>query len=119
MAVSALFASLLLAQTPAASVDVAYNELAAGDPSAAITRIEQGHARAENHPAALINLGVAYARLGRTTEARAMFEAAANSAERYRVETGNGEWMDSRDLARRALALLDKGQLGAAALASR
>ena len=119
MAVSALLASLALAQAPAATVDVAYNELAAGDPSAAIAKIERGNAREENHPAALINLGVAYARLGRTAEARAMFEAAANSAERYRLETGNSEWMDSRDLARRALALLDKGQAGAAALAAR
>ena len=119
MAVSALLASLALAQAPAQAVDVAYNELQAGDPSAAIAKIERGNAREENHPAALINLGVAYARLGRTAEARAMFEAAANSTKRYRLETGNGEWMDSRDLARRALALLDKGAFSSGQFAAR
>src|SRR6478736_6393784 len=93
MAVSALLASLLLAQAQA-PVDVAYNELRAGDPVAAIAKIARSDARQESHPAALINLGIAYARVGRTAEARAAFEAAAGSNERFRLETASGEWMD-------------------------
>lgn len=119
MAVSALLASVLLAQAPAAAVDVAYDDLVAGKATAAVDKIEHSGARAEHHPAALINLGVAYARLGRTAEARTMFEAAANSDERYRLETGDGQWIDSRDLARRALAMLDKGAFSTGQLAAR
>ena len=54
-----------------------------------------------------------------TGEARAMFEAAAQNDTRYRLETASGEWMDSRDLARRALAMLDKGEFASAQFASR
>ena len=118
MAVSALLASLLLAQAPA-PLDVAYDELRSGDPAAAIGKIERSDAREESHPAALINLGIAYARVGRTAEARAAFEAAASSDERFRLETASGEWMDSRDLARRALAMLDKGELSSTQFAAR
>jgi len=119
MAVSALLASMLLAQTPApaTTVDVAYDDLMAGKAAAAIDKIE--HSMTRDHPAALINLGVAYARVGRTADARAMFEAAANSDERCRLEMSGGQWMDSRDLARRALAMLDKGAFTSAQLAAR
>jgi hypothetical protein len=120
MAVSALLASLLMAQSaPATTVDVAYDDLIAGKAAAAIDKIEHSDARAQNHVAAFINLGIAYARVGRTTDARAMFEAAANSDERYRLETATGEWMDSRDLARRALAMLEKGAFSSTQFAAR
>lgn len=121
MAVSALIASLLMAQAPveAAPVEVAYDELASGDTAAAIEKIEKSDAPDADHPARSINLGIAYARAGRTDEARAMFEAAAQNDTRYRLETASGEWMDSRDLARRALAMLDKGEFASAQFASR
>ena len=120
MAVSALLASLLAAHSASvATVDVAYDELVAGKAAAAIDRIEHSEARAQNHVAAYINLGVAYARVGRTDDARAMFQAAANSEERYRLETATGEWIDSRDLARKALAMLDKGSFSAGQFAAR
>ena len=120
MAVSALIASLLLAQASGpAVVDVAFNELASGNAAAAISKIEKDQAREGDHPARLINLGVAYAREGRTADARAMFETVARSDTRYRLETADGGWMDSRDLARRALAMLDNGELTSARLASR
>lgn len=113
MAISGLIASLLLAQAavPAANVEVAVSELKDGDAAAAAAKIENSKAD-EQHPARLINLGVAYARMGRTEEARAMFRAAANSDERYRLETTSGEWIDSRDLALRALKRLDQGAFG-------
>ena len=120
MAVSALLASLFLAQSaPATTVDVAYDDLMAGNAAAAIDKIEHSDARAQKHVAALINLGVAYARVGRTADARVMFEAAANSDERYRLETATGEWIDSRDLAHRALSMLDKGNFSTGQLAAR
>lgn len=121
MAVTALIASLLMAQAPveAAAVEVAYDELASGDTAAAIDKIEKDSVQDGDHPARLINLGIAYARAGRTDDARAMFEAAAESDTRYRLETAGGEWMDSRDLARRALAMLDNGEFASAQLASR
>lgn len=121
MAVTALIASLLMAQAPveAAAVEVAYDELASGDTAAAIAKIEKDEARDREHPARLINLGIAYARAGRSDEAKAMFQAAAESENRYRLETASGEWMDSRDLARRALAMLDRGEFASAQLASR
>lgn len=121
MAVTALMASLLMAQAPveAAAVEVAYDELASGDTAAAIDKIENGAAQDREHPARLINLGIAYARAGRSDEARAMFQAAAESDTRYRLETATGEWMDSRDLARQALAMLGRGEFASAQLASR
>lgn len=120
MAVSALLASLLLAQSaPATTVDVAYDDLMAGNVSAAIDKIERSDARVQNPAAASINLGIAYARAGRTADARAMFEAAVNSDARCRLETSTGEWIDSRDLARRALAMLDKGAFSTGQLAAR
>lgn len=121
MAVSALLASLLLAQAsaPAATVDVAYDDLMAGKAAAAIDKIEHGDVRDAKHPAALINLGIAYARVGRTAEARALFEAAANSDERYRLETADSKWIDSRDLARQAVAMLDRGELTSTQFAAR
>ena len=119
MAISAFMASLFIAQAAAATpVEVAYDELSAGDAAAAIAKIERSDARGGEHPARMINLGVAYARAGRADEARAMFEAAAQG-ERYRLETANGDWVDSRDLARRALAKLDRGEFGSAQFARR
>jgi tetratricopeptide (TPR) repeat protein len=121
MAVTALIASLLMAQAPveAAPVEVAYNELTSGDTAAAISKIEKDSAEDADHPARLINLGIAYARAGRADDAKAMFNAAVRSEQRYRLETASGDWMDSRDLARRALAMLDKGEFASTQFASR
>lgn len=121
MVVSALFAALLSAQAPvqAATVEVAYDELTAGNAVAAIEKIESSKARDTTHPARLINLGIAYARVGQIAEARAMFKAAEQSDQRYRLETATGEWVDSRHLARRALAMLDNGEFAAPAFAAR
>ncbi|MCL4671647.1 MAG: hypothetical protein KJZ64_01650 [Sphingomonadaceae bacterium] len=108
MALSIL-AGLVLAQAPAATVDVAFTELAAGRNEAAIVRIEGNPDLAENDHARLINLGVAHAREGRTEEARAMFRMAVRARDSVQLETATGAWVDSRDLARTALAMLDRG----------
>lgn len=116
MAAVTILATLLMAQAPAyalAPVDVAYDELAAQRNAAAIARIESNADLDEADPARLINLGVAHARQGRADAARELFERAAIEAERLNLETATGEWIDSRALARRALAALDRGEFAA------
>lgn len=104
-----LLAGMLLAPAPAAAVDVAFHDLAVGRNEAAIERIEANPALASDDPARLINLGIAHAREGRVDEARTMFRAAVRARESVQLETATGDWVDSRDLARTALALLDAG----------
>lgn len=91
-------------------VDVAFEELSDGQNTAAIERIEHNADLDQDDPARLINLGIAHARKGSDLEARAMFTAAARNETRYQLETAQGDWIDSRDLARRALAMLDRGE---------
>jgi tetratricopeptide (TPR) repeat protein len=107
---SLLVAAAILVTAPAApvaQVDAAYDDLVANRDREAIARIE---ASAE-HPAALINLGIAYARQGDRERAREAFERASRFDQRAHLETAEGEWVDSRKLALRALAGLDRGDL--------
>lgn len=90
-------------------VDVAYDELRAGRAEAAIQRIEANAELDSDHPAALINLGAAHARLGHAEEARALYLAAIASRERYDVQLADGRWMDTRRAARMAIELQAKG----------
>ena len=113
MAAGMILATLLMTQAPAhalAPVDVAYEELSAERNAAAIAQIESNASLDSADPARLINLGIAYARQGRAEEARALIERAAIEAERLNLETATGEWVDSRALARRALAKLERGE---------
>ncbi len=120
MSIAALIASALVVQAPvpAQGIEVAYVDMTAGRSEAAIERIERADARDASHPARLINLGIAHARMGELRDARALFEQAA-SAERFRLETASGQWVDSRDLARQAIAMLDSGAFGQPQFASR
>ncbi len=114
MAFIASAAALALLQTAPAhddKVDVAYDELVSEQNAAAIERIEANEALDQNDPARLINLGIANAREGRVALARKLLSAAARSEARDRLETASGEWVDSRWLARRALAQLDQQTL--------
>ena len=116
MAVTGLLAAVLMAQAPvAATADVAFDELSRGLNQAAIERIEANDALAHDDPARLINLGIAHAREGNDDAARTMFRAAARSESSVRLETATGAWIESRDLARMALAMLDRGQFSPAA----
>ena len=90
-------------------VDVAYDELRAGRAEAAIQRIEANAELGSDHPAALINLGAAHARLGHAEEARTLYLAAIASRERYDVQLADGRWMDTRRAARLAIELQAKG----------
>ncbi|MBD3728984.1 MAG: hypothetical protein IE933_04690 [Sphingomonadales bacterium] len=110
MAAASMLALVMMAQAPAPAVDVAYEQLNEGRNVAAIAAIELNTDLDENDPARLINLGIAYARQGDRTRARELFVAAERSPERVDLETAGGKWVDSRDLARQALAMLDQGE---------
>ncbi|MXO59980.1 hypothetical protein GRI89_10555 [Altererythrobacter salegens] len=122
MPIAMLLASALVVQAPAPDedvVEVAYPEMRAGHSAEAIEKIEEADARDADHPARLINLAVAYAREGKTDEARALFLKAAASDDRYRLETASGDWVDSRTLAREGLTMLDSGEFSAPRFAAR
>ncbi len=89
---------------------VAYAELKASENQAAIDKLT-GETRLDaRDPSRLINLGTAYARLGRTAEAAAAYDSAIGSPIRYDVELANGDYVDSRWAARTALANLNQGK---------
>lgn len=110
IAVAAAFAMQMQAATPLG--DVAFDELSAQQNRAAIEKLEAAPASDAQDPAKLINLGIAYAREGQHDHARSLFEQAARSETRFQLETASGEWVDSRWLAIRAIAMLDAGEFG-------
>ena len=89
---------------------VAYAELKAGENRAAIEKLTGDTRLDARDPSRLINLGTAYARLGRTAEAAAAYDSAIGSPIRYDVELANGDYVDSRWAARTALANLSQGK---------
>lgn len=92
-----------------APLSVAYEELMAGQNALAVDKLT--HSRIDpQDPSRLINLGTAYARLGKPADARTAYKAAITSDIRYDVELANGTYMDSRWAARTALANLDQGK---------
>lgn len=91
-------------------IDVAYDELRAGRNAEAVERIRASGLLADGDPAALINLGAAYARQGDKQGARDCYRSAILSKTRYDLELADGEWMDSRAAARLAFVRLDQGR---------
>lgn len=119
MAQTLILAALLAAQSAAPvvlveargdRVDVGYSELSAGQPQAAIERIQANRAVDANDPAALINLGAAHARMGDLADARTFLAAAIASPDRYDLQLADGRWMDSRRAARLAMSQLQEGK---------
>jgi len=86
-------------------VEVAYGALAEGRNHEAIASLTSAREASPSDPAALINLGTAYARVGKAEKARECFEAAARG-ERFMLQLADGSWVDSRRAARMALAAL-------------
>ncbi len=102
---------VVTAQQPDSMVlPVAYSELKAGDNDGAVAKLSGNPALDARDPSRLINLGTAYARLGRTADAKAAYEAAEASPIRYDLELANGDYMDSRWAARAALTNLESGR---------
>lgn len=110
MVAGTILAVLMMGQAPAAAAEVGYQELRDGRNEAAIQTISLREAMEADDPARMINLGIAYARQGDSKTARNLFQAAANSDNRMDLETADGQWRDSRYIARKAMAMLDRGE---------
>ena len=105
---------------PESEFDIGYSELVAGDARGALDAIENCDKLPESDPARQINHAVALASVGEYDEARDRFAAAARNADRFELQTSTGDWVDSKVLARRGLAMLESGDLrGYEALAVR
>jgi len=92
-------------------VEVGYSELVRDRAQAAIEVIRSNPNIEADDPTALINLGTAYAMLGRTADAKATYEAALSSDNRYLLELADGSWMDSRRAARVAIRSLARNEV--------
>jgi Flp pilus assembly protein TadD len=97
-------------QVESDTLPVAYAELKAGENRAAVDKLTGDTGLAARDPSRLINLGTAYARLGRTAEAAAAYDNAIGSPIRYDLELADGSYVDSRWAARTALANLNQGR---------
>lgn len=114
--ISALIASatggVAVAQTPSsgeigyANGSLGYDALIAGDNERAINQILASEKVSRNDPARLINLGQAYARTGRTLEAKQMFTAAIANRDEVDLILADGRVMSSKEAAQQALAKL-------------
>jgi hypothetical protein len=93
-------------ETGIETVAVAFDALKSGENDRAIRQILAEESADPGDPARMINLGTAYARIGRTKEAAALFRAVMRSEERYALELADGQWIDSKEAAQRALARL-------------
>ena len=89
---------------------LAVASLSQGREVEAIRVLERELVNAPTDPAVLINLGIAYAQQGDDAKARALFDAAMTSDDVIELETASGATVDSRKLARRAIAMLDRGE---------
>ncbi len=110
MAIATLLAGLLLAGSTTAAANAADGQDAAMQPTASSDEIEVAAVLDNGDPVQLLNRGVSYAREGETEMARAMFTRVADNRMRYQMETARGDWQDSRNLARKALGMLDRGE---------
>jgi len=87
--------------------------LADGENVRAIVMLQSALEEAPGDPGLLINLGIAYARGGNDTEARASFKKALNARQPIELETASEGTIDSRRLARKALTMLERGEFRA------
>jgi len=109
-ALAAQSASQLTVNAPAMDqVDVAYEELSQGMNLEAVNELEGSALVMAEDPAALLNLGTAYARLGHMEKARESYRTAMSSDERYVLELADGSWVDSRRAAKMAADALSRG----------
>ncbi|MGB5077262.1 MAG: tetratricopeptide repeat protein [Sphingorhabdus sp.] len=83
-----------------------YDALNSGDNEQAIKQILASEKVSRNDPARLINLGQAYARTGRTYEAKELFTAAMASRDEVDLILADGRVMSSKEAARQALLKL-------------
>lgn len=80
-----------------------YDALVSGNNELALQQLEASESEYAKDPARLINLGQAYARMGRSGDAARMFMAAIQSNRDFDLVLGNGKVINSRDAAELAL----------------
>lgn len=89
-------------------VAIGYDALVSGNNERAITDMLKGSV-SRLDPAFLLNLGQAYARTGRLSEARELFRKAAKKRENVDLVMADGRIMSSKMAARQALATVQVG----------
>ena len=84
--------------------ELGYDALMAGDNQRAVQQILAHADENTSDPAKLLNLGRAYQRMGRHSDAIRMYQSAITSRDIFDVELADGTIMSSRDAAKIALA---------------
>ena len=103
--VAAMLAGACLT-TPALAADrTGYQAIAAGDFSAAVTRIEAERRIFPDRPELMLNLAAAYTRIGRSAEARALYDTVLECPA-VAMDMPSGAVVSSHDVAARGLARL-------------
>lgn len=85
-----------------------YDALMAGDLDRAEQQIADARNVARDDPARLINLAYIHMQTGRVQSARTLFEMVRDHRTSFVVELANGEAADTREVARRALARMNR-----------
>jgi len=98
------------AQEAGAETELAASSIANGQTTKAIASLEIQREASPDDPGLLINLGIAYAHVGKDAKALEMFDAAMKSANPIELETADGRATDSRRLARKAIGMLERGE---------
>ncbi len=83
---------------------IGYEALVRGDNERAVSQILASEQVSRHDPAKLLNLGRAYARMGRVEEASTLFAAAMQSRDTVDLVLADGRVMNSKDAARKAYA---------------
>ncbi len=84
--------------------ELGYDALMAGDNQRAVQQILAHADENTSDPAKLLNLGRAYQRMGRHSDAIRLYQSAMASRDVFDVELADGTIMSSRDAAKIALA---------------
>ncbi len=85
---------------------IGYEALMRGDNEHAVTQIMSNAQVSKHDPAKLLNLGRAYARIGRTEQAAGYFKAAMQTRDSVDLVLADGRVMNSKVAAREAYANL-------------
>ena len=85
---------------------IGYEALVKGDNAQAVSQILASAQVSRHDPAKLLNLGHAYARLGRMDEASALFTVVMQSRDSVDLVLADGSVMNSKEAARKAYARL-------------
>jgi Flp pilus assembly protein TadD len=85
---------------------IGYEALVMGDNARAVSQILTSAQVSRHDPAKLINLGHAYARMGRMAEASALFTVVMQSRDSVDLVLADGRVMNSKEAARKAYARL-------------